>query len=77
MHIGQRIREVFDSRPKTFGIKAFCQQLYCTRSNLYDIFSRQTIDSELLRRISEILEHDFFQDLSDEMNQIRGKDKPI
>lgn len=32
-----------------------------TRSNAYDIFTRTTIDTELLKKISEVLNYDFFQ----------------
>lgn len=45
------------------------KRLNCHRVNVYDIFNRSTIDTELLRRISLVLGHDFFQDLSDDLNR--------
>lgn len=36
------------------------------RTNAYKILKRNTIDIDLLQRISIILEHDFFKDLSEE-----------
>lgn len=63
-HIGRHIREVFDLQPKTHNIEWFASQLNCKRANVYNIFNRRTIDTELLARISAILDHDFFRDLS-------------
>lgn len=36
------------------------RQLECNRTNIYKIFDRQSIDSELLLRISRALSHNFF-----------------
>lgn len=63
-HIGNIIREVFDSQPKAHTISWFATQLNCRRGNIYSIFRRSTIDTALLHRISIILNHDFFADLS-------------
>ncbi|MDC2394442.1 hypothetical protein OU990_25590 [Bacteroides ovatus] len=43
-------------------------QLCCTRPNVYKIFRKENIDIHLLWRISCILGHDFFRDLSDSIN---------
>jgi hypothetical protein len=64
MHLGHMIRAEFDKQPKSHTIKWFAEQLCCDRRNIYDIFSRSNIDVELLCRISAILNHDFFCDLS-------------
>ncbi len=69
IHIGERIKEVFEKQPKGHNIEWFAAQLHCHRANLYNIFSRSTIDTDLLFRISRILNHDFFRDLSSELNQ--------
>lgn len=63
-HIGNLIREVFDSQPKSHTVSWFAAQLNCRRGNIYNIFNRPTIDTALLHRICIILEHDFFADLS-------------
>ena len=62
--IGAQIRRVLEDMPKKYTVKWFAAQLNCDRRNVYDIFLRQSIDSELLWRISIILNHDFFKDLS-------------
>jgi transcriptional regulator with XRE-family HTH domain len=57
--IGQKIKEVFESS----GIKVgdFADKLGMVRQNVYRIFERTHIDTGLLIRISQLLEHDFFQ----------------
>lgn len=68
IHIGNLIKEVFANQPKPHTIKWFAEQLHCRRGNIYDIFNRATIDTELLVRISRILDYDFFADLSEHIN---------
>jgi hypothetical protein len=62
IHIGQKIEEVL--RVKRFPIVEFARRISTTRNNVYNIFSRESIDTELLRKIGEILEYDFFDYLS-------------
>ena len=66
MKIGERIRIVFDQLPKTYTIDWFAKELNCDRRNVYRIFKKENIDIHLLSRISQILNHDFFRDLSEE-----------
>lgn len=72
MHIGQLIREELDRQPKEHTVTWFADQLNCNRRNVYDIFNRHDIDTSLLKRISTVLRHDFFSDLSDELKQEPG-----
>lgn len=39
----------------------FARKLGCNRTNAYKIFKRQSIDTALLTRISEILHYNFFE----------------
>jgi hypothetical protein len=41
----------------------FAKRLQKNRSNAYDIFSRDSISTKLLKKIGQVLEHDFFEDL--------------
>lgn len=61
-HIGELIKEVVAQK----GIQTtwFAKQLGCHRNNVYLIYSRPWIDTETLMKISRILEHNFFEDLS-------------
>lgn len=63
VHIGQKIEELV--RVKRFPIVEFARMINTTRNNVYNIFSRESIDTELLRKICKILEFDFFQYLSE------------
>lgn len=62
LHIGRKIEEELRRQERT--VAWFARKLYCNRQNVYDIFKRESIDTSLLRRISAILGHDFFKDLS-------------
>lgn len=63
------IKRVFESKPRGYTVNLFAAQLNCDRTNIYSIFRRRTIDTELLSRISRVLDHDFFRELSDDMNE--------
>lgn len=58
IHIGRLIKTELDRQ----GRKAqwFADQLCFERTNVYNIFRRQSIDADLLLRISQILQYDFF-----------------
>lgn len=42
----------------------FAGHLSCDRTNIYRIFSKSSLDTELLARISIVLGHNFFADLA-------------
>lgn len=60
LHIGNRIQA--ELRRQERSVSWFARKLSCDRSNVYNIFLRSTIDTELLMRISIILNHNFFVD---------------
>lgn len=76
MHIGKKIQEILRLHPKEHTVTWFARQLNCHRVNVYDIFNRQTIDTELLKRISVILDHDFFHDISADIQPILNHKAP-
>ena len=59
IHIGSIIKEIFDQQELSASL--FAKQLCCDRTNVYSIFKRESIDTALLEKISTILNHDFFQ----------------
>lgn len=75
MNIGARIKARFDLEPKNHTVSWFARQLNCHRVNVYDIFRRSTIDTELLMRISVVLRYDFFKELSAEFESEQEKDR--
>lgn len=67
IHVGNRIKEVLEEQ----GHNAcwLAQQIPCERSNVYNIFKRESIGIDLLFRISEVLGHDFFKEISEEVSR--------
>jgi transcriptional regulator with XRE-family HTH domain len=59
MHLGQKIKEIFESRD--ISVVDFARQIGTVRQNVYRIFEREAVDTDLLMRISESLDHNFFQ----------------
>lgn len=64
--IGQRIKKVLKERHRSVAWLA--RQLSMERTALYYIFRRNSINMELLLRISTYLGHNFIQDVSDVYN---------
>lgn len=58
IHIGQEIKTELQRQERS--VSWFAKKLYCDRTNVYSIFKRQSIDTELLLRISQILNQNFF-----------------
>ncbi len=60
--MGQKIRMVMIEQGRS--ARWLAEQIPCERTNVYNIFGRSDINVRLLGRISQVLKHDFFQDLS-------------
>lgn len=59
LHIGSQIKKELERQERT--VSWFARKLCCDRSNVYKLFKRSTIDTELLLRVSQILHYDFFE----------------
>jgi transcriptional regulator with XRE-family HTH domain len=59
VEIGQKVKEVFDS--KQMKLTDFADSLGTVRQNVYRIFRKRHLDTGLLLKISQVLEHNFFQ----------------
>ena len=59
VEIGQIIKEVFDKRQ--MKLTDFADQLGTVRQNVYRIFKKRHLDTGLLLKISQVLNHNFFQ----------------
>ena len=64
MHIGEKIREVMHQ--KRVSVITIAKEIECERTNVYNIFERESINTGLLLKFCHILGHDFFKDLSEE-----------
>jgi len=59
IQIGELIKEQF--LLSKMSIEEFGNLIACKRENVYDIFYRERMDTDLLYKISKILKFDFFQ----------------
>jgi transcriptional regulator with XRE-family HTH domain len=59
VHVGKKIRQVADQ--KGVKIAELGRRINTARQNVYKILAKKTIDTGLLLKISNVLEHDFFQ----------------
>ena len=64
MNIGSLIRSVLNE--KRITVREFAVMANSERTNMYRILDRESIDLSVLERYSRILDHNFFQDLSEE-----------
>lgn len=63
--IGMEIRKKVMEKGET--VVWFARQMSCSRNNVYRIFGKRSIDTNELRRISTILNFDFFSLYSKEI----------
>lgn len=64
MHVGKKIKETLRNDGRS--ARWLADNIPCERTNVYNIFHRKSVDTRLLQRISEVMQHDFFSDLSAE-----------
>lgn len=76
--MGRMVEDVFRQFKLTHrrcNVTWFAAMLHCDRRNVYDIFRRTTIDTQLLAQISIVLEHNFFKDIAEIVeNRIKPDD---
>lgn len=58
IHIGKKIKEVVNA--KEISVALFAKKINKSRTVVYNIFERDSIDSLLLYKISEVLDFNFF-----------------
>ena len=68
IHIGQCIRRKLEEQGRTTVWLA--RELGCHRTNIYKIYDKMTIDTGVLLHISKILDFDFFQLYSNDMESV-------
>lgn len=64
IHIGELIKQRLCEIER--GPAWLAKKINCDRTNIYKIFQRASIDTELLARISKALDYNFFIELSKE-----------
>ena len=73
IHIGQLIQETL--REKGISASWLAKKIYCHPTNMYKIFQKKYIDTELLEAISLALDTDFFSCYSETLLRQAEKKK--
>ncbi len=61
--IGILIREELQAQERS--VAWFARKIHLDRSNVYRLFQKNSVDTDLLRRISQVLDRNFFAVYSD------------
>ena len=67
MHIGHLIKQQLEAQDKT--VSWLARELAYCRTNIYKIFDKKSIDTDLLLRICVLLKYDFFSAYSEELKK--------
>ena len=67
MHIGNRIEEVIKQNGQS--ARWLAERIPTERTNDYNIFHRESIDTRLLMRISVVMNHNFFEELAQQCDE--------
>ena len=69
LHIGHKVKQVvYETR---IPVKEFAHKINKSRTVVYHIFERKSIDTSLLQKISNVLNHNFFQYFSEKDEQFK------
>lgn len=66
--IGDLINE--EVRRQGMPVTKFAKEINCQRNNVYDIFNRSNMDIDLLKRISKVLDVNFFQTIANDLDLV-------
>lgn len=69
IHIGNLIRQ--ELRNQGRSVKWFANQIPCTRNHTYKIFSSPSLNTDMLLKISVILDYNFFKHYETIFNQAK------
>lgn len=66
--MNKKIGQIIEERVhlQNMEVTEFAKKIGVERSNAYNIFKRESIDTSLLKKIGQVLDYDFFQDLLEE-----------
>ena len=67
MHIGRLIKKQMETQGKTTSWLA--RELSYCRTNVYKIYDKKSIDTDLLLHISSLLKYDFFELYSEKIRR--------
>lgn len=70
MHIGQVLKDKLHEDGKT--VVWLARELGCHRTNIYNLFNKYSIDTQLLQRISTVMRYNFFDLYKEETDEKIG-----
>lgn len=68
IYIGEKIKKEMERQER--GVSWLAEKLGCSRMAIYRLFEKNSIDTHLLYRISRVLNYNFFNDLSKEIEEV-------
>lgn len=71
LHIGELIRKRMEEQQ--ISIVWLAKHLSCSRTNVYKLLNKYSLDTEILAKISKLLDFDFFSLYSEEIQKDREK----
>lgn len=71
--LGEYIRDIMAQKNVT--VKQLSEAIHCERSNVYDIFQRENIGSDLLMKMSVVLNHNLFEYFSCQCQELLAQQK--
>ena len=71
IHIGHLIKQ--ELQKQGYTVTWLTKELNCSRSNVYKIFDKPTLDTALLMQLSKLLDVDFFQYYSEELEHLKSE----
>ncbi len=74
-HLGSLIKQELERQERS--VSWLARKLFCDRTKVYRLLQKHSIDTYDLARISILLSHDFFADLSEELKKDDGLQKML
>ena len=68
IHIGEKIKQ--RAKELRMGPTELGELISTSKQNIYGIYKRKSLDSEMLRKLSKVLDFDFFQYYHTEINSV-------
>ena len=69
LHIGEMIRAELERQERK--VSWLARKINCDRSNTYKMLHRDSMDLKLLIKISKILNHNFLEDCTQFLNELK------
>ncbi len=67
LNIGEEIQKEMENQK--IGATAMAKKIDTNRRHIYRIFAKNSIDTDLLFKVSKVLKHDFFKLYSDRLSE--------